>query len=490
METCIRASSKLCRLLLPKIFASSPGLLKTRQTESAIVGSECPYLLLCNLLLQAFPTKIFASSTYSLMKTLRHLVHPSLVAAAPIAGSQLPQDILMDIFALLEIPDLVRAGSVCASWRAACTSLCSTEHCCKLQQTPCLLYTSESLGDRAMGLYSLAEKKAYTLALPDPPIRSREIIGSSYGWIITADERSELQLVNPITGDQIALPSVTTIEQVRPVYDDEGTLCNYEYSWHTARKWVSVSSNTSILDLNKLRDKLFYKAFLSSDPSTGDYFVVLIHNPHAQLSFARSGDEEWTWLPPHTSYEDCQFQGALLYATTDSGEIQAFELGAPAVVAKIVLNRVKPSMSDRIYMVQAPSGEVLQITRITTGSGEHFNELPLKTDTIEVHKVDLTSEKLLVEVDTLGENVLFIGRSQSLCLCVKEYPQLKPNHAYFTEDDSLNVTRFKHLRRDMGEFDLENNRNMEILSPQLWSNSPTPVWLVPNPRRMSLASHN
>ena len=118
METCIRASSRLCRLLLPKIFASSLGLLKTRQTESAIVGSECPYLLLCNLLLQAFPTKIFASSTYSLMKTLRHLVHPSLVAAAPITGSQLPwlpQDILIDIFALLEIPDLVRAGLVCAS---------------------------------------------------------------------------------------------------------------------------------------------------------------------------------------------------------------------------------------------------------------------------------------------------------------------------------------------------------------------------------------
>ena len=141
-------------------------------------------------------------------------------------------------------------------------------------------------------------------------------------------------------------------------------------------------------------------------------------------------------------------------------------------------------------MVQAPSGEVLQIRRITTGSGEQFNELPLKTDTIEVHKVDLTSEKLLVEVDTLGENVLFIGRSQSLCLCVKEYPQLKPNHAYFTEDNSLSVTSFKHLRRDMGEFDLENNMNMEIVSPQLWSNSPTPVWLVPNPRRMSLALHN
>ncbi|KAK8447869.1 hypothetical protein SEVIR_8G169850v4 [Setaria viridis] len=449
---------------------------------------------LCNLLFRAL-AKIFASSTCSLMKTLLQLdefLHPSPVVA-PTAGSELPwlpQDILMDIFALLETPDLVRAGSVCASWRAAYTSLCATEHC-KLQRTPCLLYTSESIGERAMGLYSLAEKKAYTLTLPDPPIRTREVIGSSYGWIITADERSELQLVNPITGDQIALPSVTTIEQVEPIFDDAGTLCNYEYLWYTGEEWLY--DKPSILDLSKLRDK-FDKAFLSSDPSTGDYFVVLIHDPECQLSFARAGDNEWTWLPPHTCYEDCQFQGGLLYATTALGEIHAFDLCAPAVTMKIVLERVKWSASDRVYIVQAPSGELLQITRSNGKDYDSILELstprPNKTNRIKVHKVDLTSEKLVVEVGTLGENVLFIGRNQSLCLCAKEYPQLKPNHAYFTDDYFLNVTSFKNNRRDIGEFDLKNNRNREIVSPQLWSNSPTPVWLVLNLRRMSLASHN
>uniref|UniRef100_A0A0E0RA41 Disease resistance R13L4/SHOC-2-like LRR domain-containing protein n=1 Tax=Oryza rufipogon TaxID=4529 RepID=A0A0E0RA41_ORYRU len=50
---------------------------------------------------------------------------------------------------------------------------------------------------------------------------NRHIIGSCYGWIVTADERSELHLVNPITGEQIALPSVTTIKQVKPIYDDD-----------------------------------------------------------------------------------------------------------------------------------------------------------------------------------------------------------------------------------------------------------------------------
>lgn len=411
--------------------------------------------------------------------------------AAPIASSELPSlphDILMDIFGLLEIPDLVRAGSVCTSWHAAYTSLCTTEHC-KLQQTPCLLYTSESAGARAMGLYSLAEKKAYTLTLPDPPIQSREILGSSYGWIITADERSELQLVNPITGDQIALPSVTTIEQVKPVYDDAGAICNYEYSWYTAEELIS--DEPSVHSLIELRDYLFYKAFLSSDPTTGDYFVALIHNPDYQLSFARAGHDKWTWLPPHVCYEDCLFQGGTMYACTSFGEIHVFDLGAAVIARKIVLDKVKHSLYERIYIVQTPCGELLQIWRSETLPEEHLsvlelNQRPRKTGTIKVHKVDLTSQKLVVETNALGEDVLFIGRNQSLCLCAEQYPQLKANHAYFTDDDPIEITSswFKKIRRDIGEFDLEKNSNKEIASPQLWSNSPTPVWLVPNPRRM------
>ena len=159
----------------------------------------------------------------------------------------------------------MHAGSVCSSWRAAYTSLCSTGNY-RLQQTPYLC---------------IAEKKAYTLTLLDPPIRSRYIIGSSFGWIITADGRSELHLVNPITSEQIALPSVTTIGQVKPVFDDEGAVCSYEYWWYTGED--VISDTPSVFPPSKLRDYLFYKAFLSSDPSTGGY---LICGAHPQPTFA------------------------------------------------------------------------------------------------------------------------------------------------------------------------------------------------------------
>ncbi|CAL4980539.1 unnamed protein product [Urochloa decumbens] len=414
---------------------------------------------------------------------------------------EMPQDILRCIFATLEIPDLVRAGSVCSSWHAAYTSLCNTGNC-RLEQTPCLLYTSESIDAREAGLYSLAENKVYTLILPDPPIRSRYIIGSSFGWIITADERSELHLLNPITGEQIALPSVTTIEQVKPVFDDEGAVCNYEYLWYTGED--VIFDTPSVFLLSELRDFLFYKAFLSSDPSMGGYLVVLIHNPHSQLSFARAGDNKWIWLPPHSYYEDCLFKGGLLYASTTIGEIHTFDLDAPAVTQKVFLDKMKHIYFERIYIVQSTCGDLLQIWRSNApscGEEEDGSDSDLELDfdrdshvscttKINVHKVEPTSRKIL-EISSLNQNVLFLGHNQSICLHAEDYPQLKANNVYFTDDNYDNylyTTDFRNNRRDIGIFDLENNSSEEITTPQLWSNWPTPVWLTPNPRRMNFGT--
>ncbi|KAG0515867.1 hypothetical protein BDA96_10G314000 [Sorghum bicolor] len=96
----------------------------------------------------------------------------------------LPEDVLMKIFATLEVPDLVRVGSVCSSWLHAYN--CLRKLGASIQpQTPSLIYTNKSSGATAAGFYSLVENKPYTFTLPDPPIRSRYLIGSAYGWVVT-----------------------------------------------------------------------------------------------------------------------------------------------------------------------------------------------------------------------------------------------------------------------------------------------------------------
>ena len=63
---------------------------------------------------------------------------------------------------------------------------------------PYLFYISPAGAE----LYSLAAGRSYRLPdLPGPPIADRYIWGSSHGWLVTADARSDLQLLNPATGE-------------------------------------------------------------------------------------------------------------------------------------------------------------------------------------------------------------------------------------------------------------------------------------------------
>ncbi|XP_047050702.1 uncharacterized protein LOC124655918 [Lolium rigidum] len=414
-------------------------------------------------------------------------VNIRLPAEATLAASpELPEDILMSVFGILEIPDLVRAGSVCTSWHSAYITLRNLQKH-KQSQTPCLLYTSESAGDNVACLYSLLEKRVYRLTLPEPPIRSRFLIGSSLGFLVTVDAISELHLVNPITGEQIALPSVTTMPHVKLICDDLGAVHKYEYSKNYAKR----ASSTWLYALCELRESFYFKAFVFYDASTGSFIVVLIHEPFSQLSFARVGDDKWTRLPPHCGYQDCTYKDGLLYAVTIKGEIHAFNLSGSAVTIEIIRGLDVYLDLDAVSIVHAPWGDLLLVSRSfefedpDVENADPEIPLPKYTGEIKLRKVDVGTMRL-VEIDCLPDHVLFLGHNHALCLSAKEYPALKGNHAYFTDDDDY-ITGRKGCRRDIGVVDLGSNTKEDLVSPQLWSNWPAPVWITPNLTMMKLA---
>ncbi|XP_048561598.1 putative F-box protein At4g22180 [Triticum urartu] len=397
---------------------------------------------------------------------------------------ELPQDILMVIFAVLEIPDLVRAGSVCSSWHSAYAEL-RTLGKYKKGQTPCLVYTSESDPYDVLSLYSLAEKRSYKLSLPQPPIRSRYLIGSSHGWLVTVDERSEMHLLNPITCEQIALPSVTTIEHVKPIFDEYGDVCEYEMSWHTGTH--RGHNPPSIFALAELRGRLYWKAFVFPDTSSGGYIVVLIHNPQCQLSFAKAGDDKWTWLPPDYLYDDCTYKDGILYTVNVKGEFHAFDLSGPVVTVKMVIRVPEHYDCDTRYIVQAPWGSLLLVHRIVgdhdlepePGASEYWN-----TKEIQIFEIDALWSEIKV-IHCLRDHVLFLGHNLLLCLTADEYPALKANRSYFTDDNFLWTLRHKNSHRDMGMLKLDDNSREELVSPQLWSNCPAPMWITPDLRKIN-----
>lgn len=401
---------------------------------------------------------------------------------------ELPQEILMSIFALLEIPDLVRAGSVCSSWNSAYSSLRSTGQY-KKQQTPCLFYTSESAGENVTHLYSLADKRAYRLSHLELPIHERYLIGSSHGWLVTVDEQSEMHLVNPITSEQIALPSVTTLEPVAPIYDDRGAICMYRYST------LTPTGHPLTVSLGKLRYYLHHKAFVFYDTSAGSYIVVLIYNPLGQLSFARLGDEKWTWLPSHTHFQDCIYKDGVLYAVTSFGEIIAIDLRGTVLSTKLILDRVRNRYGcHRVYIAEAPWGDLLQVWRPEVWIAEEVDGHQLKAtfqnqaERMKIYKV-CTAYKKLVQIDSLDGHILFLGNNQTICSRADEYPQLKPNHIYFTDDvDGAACSCERGYRLNIGVINFENKSMEEIISPRPWSKCLSPLLIIPNLKKLDSVS--
>uniref|UniRef100_A0A0D3GHK4 Uncharacterized protein n=1 Tax=Oryza barthii TaxID=65489 RepID=A0A0D3GHK4_9ORYZ len=345
-------------------------------------------------------------------------------------------DMLLEILRLLECPDVMRCAAVCTAWRAAYRDL-RRRGIAASRQTPCLIYRSAAAGLNAIGMYSLSDQRPYTIPIPDP-ISEQHWFGSSNGWLITADCRSDIILLNPITGRRIALPPATTMQHVTLVLNEEG--------------------------------------FLTND----DCIAMLIHQPYDQLSFAKVGGNSWNWLAVDYTFVDCIYHDGWFYAVTSMGVIHAFNLHGPSVVHKTIFPRIQDNNMHQEYIVQAPWGGLLRIYRtVDILAKEQRHNQVVRTLGFRVYRVSLDEQKL-VRMTGIGEHALFVGHNASVCLSVKDHPTLMPNHVYFTDDDFETVFSFKSSRRDVGVCNIENNTVTKVVYPELWIYSLPPIWFTPS----------
>ncbi|GJN32020.1 hypothetical protein PR202_gb20489 [Eleusine coracana subsp. coracana] len=318
---------------------------------------------------------------------------------------QFPADLLVSVFASLDVMDLLTAGAVCRSWR---------EHhlvACRLgsrgrNQSPCLLYADRDRGPNEATLRRLSTGQLRHVALPDPPLRSRFLVGSSHGWLATANERSELILVNPINGDQIALPLPFTIKNVRGRYNADGVLEGYDLlDLDLATRECNTQAEPDYLTLEEGRFYFYVRVVMSADPSSGNCIVMILHMPYATVSYARVGDENWTWID--VDQRCCQYNGffyndsdRLFRGIRQTGELHTIDLNGPVPVVKSILRPITSLVDNDRYIVQAPWGDILQVWRYghcdrTIGNDGRW------TARHKVYTVDLEEQKL-VETQLAG----------------------------------------------------------------------------------------
>ncbi|XP_024310323.1 uncharacterized protein LOC100821033 [Brachypodium distachyon] len=375
--------------------------------------------------------------------------------------SSLPDDMLFLVMQALEIPDLFSAGSVCSSWRSACSAV-----------------------------------RRVRIPITD----ARHVVGSAHGWVVAADEMSKmsnLQALNPLTGAQVDLPPVTGLYHIESFSDEQGApMYNHYYDELNYR-------SPSAYRPQKLRLLLYYRVFLSCSPSAGSRCIVLLlHRPDGQLSFARVGDDRWTRIQDiecrlwNDGIRNATYNknDGLFYVVHADGSILTLDLNGPSPVTMKVFPKATRWDQPTKYVVLTPQGDIMQLWRYISDRIVDVSVVPpelahevfdpyseMYTDDMELYKVDI-DEHATMKKNHLDNYALFIGFNSILLVSTKDYPTLKPNCAYFTDDSYEDICLSKYNTRDIGIWNFETKTveslgDVQAVHP--WLNFPSPIWITP-----------
>ncbi|CAN6363286.1 unnamed protein product [Urochloa humidicola] len=430
-------------------------------------------------------------------------MEPAIAGAAALPDwTQLPEEVLVTVMGELEIPDLIRSGAVCASWHSSFAAF-RRLRLPSPRQAPCLLYS------RRGGAALYCPATGGTFRAPFPDLRCLSPIGSARGWLVVADEASDLHLANPLTGARVALPPITTLRCVEGgAADPDGGGLVYRVR--------DERGDVAHIPAAEARDCIYDRAALSSGSPLcgGGGVVLLLHSPLGELSFARPGDERWTWIPPGQRtglprgdfYRDAAYndRDGLFYVVRSDDSIYALDLKGPnsPVVARKIMPELRHGDQPYRYLIHAPWGELLQAWRFRREC-EPSSSTPVETDDaggddvvadpsvelntteLQLYKVD-SREQRLVKLDGLRDYALFLGYNGSMCLPVKEFPGLKPNSAYVMDDSTEFMNFYKYNKREIGVWDIERQSLQSLCdaSPlplkEPWLNWPAPIWVTPS----------
>ncbi|KAF5742774.1 putative F-box protein [Tripterygium wilfordii] len=268
-----------------------------------------------------------------------------------------------------------------------------------------------------------------------------------------------------------------------------------DYLYHDTSVWV---------------ERFVKKAILSSCPSNLNYYyVALIYDEKSSLAFCRvNGDGSWTKLDgKHAPYEDIIIcNQTQLCALGLDGSLEMWDIveGCISPAKKMDISSVEirrredsqwgrfgnePDQSLKYYLMESSGGLLLVIRYFEYLLREDCyhplfsSAFPDQTLHFEVFKLD-NNHKMWMQVDSLGDHVLFLGGSESISIpVVEDCKMLKRDSIYFTGDLwDHRPGEYLFGGHDMGVFSLQD-ASVECFygCHEMEKIETTPVWVVPHP---------
>ncbi|KAL5712481.1 SWR1-complex protein 3 [Ranunculus cassubicifolius] len=319
---------------------------------------------------------------------------------------------------LSDIDDIVRFGAICKS----------TQSCVKQDKrsfVPWLMLAESDNEEFQRKFYDLGSKKVFNIYFPE--LQGRKCLGSPFGWLLTIGIDLNINLVNPISRVQIALPP-------QQAFQDQ----------------IDKFANPELI-----RRMFITKVCYSTNPCSSDLIVMVIYSSYQKLAITTPNSTSWTTLKtPFGAFFDLVFFNGLFYAVNASGilmicDITTFEATEFALPPDGVCHG-----SDSYYLVEM-FGDLHLIARTFDADDVDDNEeyaFRYKTVRFAVYKLDLHTREWMA-VNNLGDYSLFLGTNSSFAISTSESPGLKGNCIYYTDDRT--ECYMNSGGRDMGVQDFE-----------------------------------
>ncbi|VAI92448.1 unnamed protein product [Triticum turgidum subsp. durum] len=425
----------------------------------------------------------------------RKAIAPKVDADAPRHWPSLLPELLADIHDRLGFLDRIAFAAVFAA---------SCDGDDYFRSAPWLLLPGKNEENPAAAtVFSFADRCAATVRAPYP--RDHLVLGSSRGWLATADDQGQIYLVNPATGEQHALPDITTMGVfLRTPY--EGFILDIwrfmAIRFGLGPSFISDPSRrlvygAHVLTADEMRTSFYRKVVLASPRRPGSHgTAMLILSPDfGAPAFATAEDAVWMLEPSHDGVEDAIHYNGWFLSVSYSGVVEAWQhdtesggYTSTAVTPKLAIEE-GGSPCHRKYLAIAPGGRlmvVLKYAQVTKGKDLYGRYR--WTCSFKVHVIG--DDGQWKETRDIGNLALFVGVNNSLCVPTSGRSDIKAGCIYFTDDEPRVAALGKPMdlwadesdARAVGVYRLKDGtvKKMEELRHHYRTLSAPPVWITPS----------
>ncbi|KAJ3688048.1 hypothetical protein LUZ61_017212 [Rhynchospora tenuis] len=389
--------------------------------------------------------------------------------------SELPNDILELVIGTTDSPKgYLHFIGVCKTWRNFAHKIKSCDlpllnPLPKKYPLPMLLQPHGQKSE--VYFYSIITGKVHKLYAPE--MSNKWIPGSWRGWLAIVDTNNGnlMHLLNPITNSRLTLPPLP-----EPII-----------GFSNVEKIVVVSPS-------------------KIDAQSNCISSVALITGSGTLHFCRIGDDRWKKIYPSiTPVADAIEFNGLLHAVDFCGTIFAIETSPNTKVTPVAVH-VGRSLPGKHYLVES-SGDLLLVSRFreevengqyvrmrTVGfkvyrlveSQTSYNMYTYCAEEHEWQHPKVLVRKIWKEIESLHDQMLFVGRNCTLCLESKLYLGCPENCIYFA-DDSQSIDACRAAGRmctgphDNGVYHM-NDKKIEYFMVGISNQLPLPaIWFSPYP---------